>query len=366
MQASISKAAKRKSWLDRGLAILADEVKEQILPDGGHFELSPMYHALALEDALDLVNLTRAYPDFLAANGQSAIAMLDERLPAMRHWLATMCHPDGEIAFFNDAAIGIAPSPKELEGYAKRLGLAKAPGDFDAFSLLEDSGYIRVAAGPAVAILDVARVGPDYLPGHAHADTLSFELSVGGRRVLVNSGTSEYGTGPERQRQRGTRAHNTVAVGDTDSSEVWAGFRVGRRARPFGLEYSADGDEICVTCSHDGYARLPGRPVHRRTWRMTPHALTVTDLVTGDGNEGEARFHFHPDLAVTLEESGASGMVQMPGIGPIRFEVESQPGRLEPSHWHPEFGVTLPSQCLVVPLQGGRFAVTFRWNREAG
>ena len=81
-----------------------------------------------------------------------------------------------------------------------------------------------------MALLDVAPVGPDYLPGHAHADTLSFELSLFGQRVLVNSGTSQYEAGPERSRQRGTAAHNTVIVDGHDSSEVWAGFRVARRA----------------------------------------------------------------------------------------------------------------------------------------
>ncbi|MEN9780004.1 MAG: hypothetical protein RL014_1152 [Pseudomonadota bacterium] len=95
-----------------------------------------------------------------------------------------------------------------------------------------DSGYVRLDNGPAVALLDVAPVGPDYLPGHAHADTLSFELSVGAQRVLVNSGTSCYGSSAERLRQRGTAAHNTVVVNGQDSSEVWGGFRVARRPLP--------------------------------------------------------------------------------------------------------------------------------------
>ena len=58
------------------------------------------------------------------------------------------------------------------------------------------------------AILDVAEVGPSYQPGHAHADTLSFELSLYGQRVLVNSGTSQYGNDAERYRQRSTGAHD--------------------------------------------------------------------------------------------------------------------------------------------------------------
>ena len=88
----------------------------------------------------------------------------------------------------------------------------------------------RDLATPASA--DVGEIGPDYRPGHAHADTLCFELSVFGQRLVVNSGTSEYGLGAERLRQRGTAAHSTVQIDGADSSEVWSGFRVARRARP--------------------------------------------------------------------------------------------------------------------------------------
>ena len=64
----------------------------------------------------------------------------------------------------------------------------------------------------AVAIGDIGNVGPDYIPGHAHADTLSFEMSVFDMRFIVNSGTSVYGLGAERLRQRGTAAHSTVVI----------------------------------------------------------------------------------------------------------------------------------------------------------
>ena len=138
-----------------------------------------------------------------------------------------MRHPDGEIPFFNDAAFGIAPAPGAVDDYADRLGFAAGPKPGD-LSDLSASGYARLARGDAVLLLDAAPVGPDYLPAHAHADTLSFELSLFGRRVIVNSGTSVYGGGPERRRQRGTAAHSTVAIEGTDSSEVWG--RISRRA----------------------------------------------------------------------------------------------------------------------------------------
>src|SRR6185436_7069489 len=98
----------------------------------------------------------------------------------------------------------------------------------DGIAQLEPSGYVRIQRDPVLVIFDAAPVGPDYLPGHAHADTLSFELSWGDRRVITNSGTSTYSVGPRRAWERSTAAHNTVEIDDENSSEVWGGFRVAR------------------------------------------------------------------------------------------------------------------------------------------
>jgi len=125
----------------------------------------------------------------------------------MLRWLGVMCHPDGQIVLFNDAACGIVPHPEKLFAYARRLGIdERAARDgqrgrwlpltqmsSDCMMLtthLASSGYVRLDDGPATFFLDVAPLGPDYLPGHGHADTLTFEMSLGGQRVIVDMGTS--------------------------------------------------------------------------------------------------------------------------------------------------------------------------------
>src|SRR5690606_5224257 len=142
----------------------------------------------------------------------------------------------------NDSALGIAPALPALRNYASALGLPLPSSTQPSARLLPASGYARMAAGAAVLLADVAPVGPDHLPGHAHADTLSFELSLNGRRVLVNGGTSTYENDAERLRQRGTASHNTVVVDGHDSSEVWGAFRVARRARVKDVEFGQEGD----------------------------------------------------------------------------------------------------------------------------
>ncbi|WP_220746808.1 heparinase II/III-family protein, partial [Shewanella colwelliana] len=211
-----------------------------------------------------------------------------------------MTHPDGEVSFFNDSAINIAPSAERISNYADKLGVFSNKKQKKNIIYLKDSGYINLVNGKQSSILDVAKVGPDYIPGHAHADTLSFEWNYDKQRVLVNSGTSVYGLGLERLRQRKTESHNTVVVDEEDSSEVWSGFRVARRAYPSKPIISEFGDSICVECSHDGYMRLRGKVTHTREWIMNDIGFFVTDKLLGSFNSAEAHYHFHPDIQLEL------------------------------------------------------------------
>jgi uncharacterized heparinase superfamily protein len=344
--------AEADRWLDKGLSVLEVEIPEQILADGGQFERSPMYHALALEDVLDLVNITSVFPGSVPARWQRLVDGLPALAQRMHGWLQAMCHPDGEIALFNDAAIGIAPSPAEIERYAAELlgthgDHAREPGA--RLRNLAPSGYVRVERPDAVLILDVAPIGPDYQPGHAHADTLSFELSVFGRRLIVNGGTSHYGTGPEREAERGTPAHSTVTVDGENSSEVWAGFRVARRARPFDLVVT-DGARTRVSCAHDGYFRLPGRPAHRRVWELADRSLCVRDVIEGNYTTAVARFHLHPDVLVTADAAGGSGSLHIPSGGSILWRAAHGRAQIVESTFAAEFGMRRPTLCLEIEL----------------
>ena len=353
-----------EGWLNKGMQILEKEVPEQILSDGGHFERSTMYHAQALEDLLDLLNISACYASKLSPSQHSQVSDWENRALKMHRWLKAMCHPDDEMSLFNDAAFGIAPDMGELEPYAHHLIPGLQSAGEQALLQLPESGYVRLTHGPAVAILDVAPLGPDYLPGHAHADTLTFELSVHGQRVLVNPGTSCYGNSPERLRQRGTASHNTVTIDGCDSSEVWSGFRVARRASPIELRLNkAPDDSSCeVSCGHNGYHWLPGKPIHHRTWRINENGITIKDVVEGPHQVAISRFHFHPKVDIKFSSGNTKCMVQLPSGEALNLYIEKGQGQLESSTWHPRFGVSLPSTCLVVRLQKNTSAVRFCWD----
>ena len=349
-------------WLKKGLEILDKEIPEQFLDDGAHFELSPMYHSTLLWDLADLIVLAQT----------TGLPELHQRQEAWQQrfikgllWLQSMVHPDGDISFFNDAAFGIAPTLADLNAYAHKLNLEiRTPVVCQKIvgQLFSSSGYAVFDWPEGHRLLaDVAQVGPDYQPGHAHADTLSCELSLFGQRVLVNSGISEYGEGTERHRQRSTAAHNTVEVNGQNSSEVWAGFRVARRARPQGVELTQDKERVFLQASHTGYQRLPGRVTHSRSWEALPSSLRVTDKLTGEFETAVVHWHFHPDVKIVKDDTGGF-QVGLPNGQRIVLRVEGASARLLTSTWHPRFGVSLDNQKLELTADSNQIVTTVAWG----
>ena len=338
-------------WLHTGLKILNEQIDEQVLADGGHFERSPMYHAIVMEDLLDLINLSRSYSGVIQEN---MLVMLRQAAGRMLRWANIMLHPDGGIGFFNDAAFGIAANYSDLSRYAETLDIEAPGGELRRLTCLEQSGYIRFSQRPLTLLFDVGPVGPDYLPGHAHADTLSFELSWGGQRVICNSGTSRYGGSEMRHWERATAAHNTVEIDGENSSEVWDGFRVARRAYPVGLSCSEEAEALRVSCAHDGYTRLHGRPMHRRTVEVAGNAVRWTDEIEGAGERrAVGRIPLHPDVTAR-RLSEAQWQLDLPSGEKLVLAVETAGVVLgeEKGTFSPEFGLTLERTVLFWAVSG--------------
>ncbi len=350
------------TWFARGANVLRKELHEQILPDGGYFELSPMYHSIVLEDILDLLSLQQAYPGRRFAEHGMGSQRLKPIARSMLCWLSDMTHPDGQIALFNDAAMGIAADLAMLKRYAERLGVpVPLPSRTDGIRMMGASGFIRVNRGAGSAILDVGKIGPDHVAGHGHADTLTFEWSLADQRVIVDSGTSLYGESPERLRQRGTAAHNTVVVDGKDSSEVWRGFRVARRAYPRDVAVDVSMEPWMVSAAHDGYRRLSGRVIHRRRWEFGSNSLLVADRLEGKHEIARARFHFHPRIEVAMD-GAHEGILHGADDLTVGFVITKGCAWLEDSSYHPEFGCSIRNQCLVVELEHAESVIAFTFG----
>ena len=341
-------------YLQKGLQVLAREIEEQFLGDGGHFERSPMYHCILLWDILDLIHLAE-----ISRNKQlqSRVEQWKALVSKALVWLRVMVHPDGEVSFFNDSAIGIAANLAEIESYATSCGVTSENDVKHRLNTLADSGYSRITMPGHVVIFDHAAIGPDYLPGHAHADTLSIEWSIGCQRVLVNSGTSLYGVSHERLRQRKTAAHNTVELNGEDSSEVWGGFRVARRAQCVLEDVIDSDDHIMLVASHDGYKRLSGKPIHRRKLTSNTIGIEISDEIEGRFQEACSFYHLHPDVWVSVIDRNTLRLELLDGKQVL--VSSNQNLRVEGSTWHPEFGTVVPNKRIVISFKKPQFKISF-------
>lgn len=330
-------------WQTKALTILRKELARQILADGGHFELSPMYHATILEDCLDLINLMQVYHE------QVPLKWFPVSLK-MLAWLGVMTHPDGEIAFFNDAALKMAANYQSLKAYGERLALPSITYPHQPMVRLPASGYCRLAFKEALLFADIAEVGALYQPGHAHADTLSFELSVHQARWLVNSGTSTYSDSKKRLRERGTASHNTLMLNDENSSHVWKSFRVAKRAHVFDIHSCENAEYASLRASHDGYADRFG-VIHTRSFKMNKQSLSIEDILKGKGKHQVALFfHCHPEVDIQVLTEHRALLIHKRLAKQVIFESH-YPFKIEASTYHPEFNCSLPNKKLVVTLE---------------
>lgn len=332
-------------WRRVALSLLDRELDEQFLADGAHFETSPMYHDILLEDVLDLINLLASQQ---LGKNTALQSRLSDTAGQMLRWSLLTRHPDRRIPFFNDAAFAIAPSIDTITAYADRLSIEPAPlsatGTIDnSITHLRDSGFVILRRDPGYAIFDAGSVGPDYQPGHTHADSLSFEYSWGSQRVFVNSGTSTYTPGELRESQRSTRLHNTVEIDGRNSTEVWGAFRVASRARSqlLATGQSDDGSLACVEARHNGYSKLRNPVIHTRKLTLGHNCLEIEDKLSGRWNSAVARFYLHP----AIEPHGANSLTCPSGQV---FNLVTTGGylRLSSSKWYPEFGLEISNHCL--------------------
>lgn len=337
-------------WRARGAAMLAVEMKRQILPDGFHFERSPAYHIQVLTDLLDAWRLLPAGP---------LQDRLGQTLDSMLQAAVDMSHPDGSVALFNDGGLNMTYELSVvIDAFEQTLG-KPAPAQ-RATAHLADAGYQVMHSAAITFLHDAGAVGPDGLPAHAHGDIHSFELSVGGLRFVVDAGVYEYNSGTRRELSRSTLMHNTVTLDDRDQCEFWGAFRMGRRARVRVNDVRAEPARLLVDAEHDGYSHLPGAPLHRRIVEALPSGrVQIRDRVMGGiGQVVRARLLLHPE--VTVEEQGAGNWRLSRRAAALDLTCgQLLSVRVEPSVWWPDFGVELKTSVIVMEMGAAPVDCTF-------
>ncbi len=324
-----------------GREIVLEELKEQFLPDGGHFELSPMYHAILLEDVLDLINLCQSGKFMPDREALSKLAATAGRALA---WLKGIVDEEGRIPLLNDSAHGVAASFKDIQAYAQKLDVKSCQsicktvlGNWEGYNL---SGYRVLSDGPMRLIFDAARLGPEYLPGHAHCDMLAILLDFEGKSIFTDTGVYEYEETRRRAYSRGTAAHNTVILDGLDQAELWKGFRMGRRGYPVNFRQRKNS----LGASHTGFGIWRKGLIHNRSLLLSDNGFEVKDRVFGPGTHHfEAFFHCAPDVRVQSHKNGMFTLNDQ-----LRIEPRGADIRLTMSDYYPEFGTEEKRPCLVM------------------
>ena len=289
--------------LERALARIEREVAVQILPDGGHAERSPAAQLAALTALIDARGALQAREIEVPQPLQSAI---DRAAPMLRFFR----HGDGGLALFNGSN----------EGTVERVDLALARAEAKGRAPLSapHAGFQRLQAGRSLVIIDTGTPAASGFDENAHAGTLSFEMSHGRERLIVNCGSYDGPNERWRSVARATAAHSTLVVADTNSAEIDAVGGLGRRPTSVPCERVEDAGAQWIVASHDGYLSLCGL-THTRELFLAGDGEDLRGEDRLDGRPGQSfaiRFHLHPQVQVSLTQEGGTVLLRLPsGIG---------------------------------------------------
>ena len=304
-----------------------------------------MYHSIMLFDMLELLELSSH----------------DERLKALYSRWARICnkginwslgirHNDGDIPHFNDTSLNFAPSIPVLVNYFKSLG--HSPDlSYIRSKTFRDTGFTRLCSKNSLLLINHAPIEPSYQPGHAHADSLSFELSIDSHRVFVNTGTSVYGNNERRQYERSTPAHNTVMINGQNSSDVWGGFRVAKRAQIISEKISLK-NNYCSFILKDAQ-----KNTHERRYELGSDSLIIEDRINGGG---VAFLHLASQISIIK----ACQCALLLSFGKYELNVESSCAIIiKDSLLAPEYGKLIPSKMLEIPFDRN-LQINITWYKK--
>ncbi|HUR30157.1 MAG TPA: alginate lyase family protein [Saprospiraceae bacterium] len=294
-------------WQKRGKSILYSELNEQILEDGAHYELSPMYHQIVLFRLLELID----WYEEVEGKDLGFSNFVKDKAIRMLAWLENVTFKKGDLPHFNDSTNGIACSSQELFDLAFKLGL-KRKNNY----LLSMSGYRKFANQIYECVLDSGSIIATYQPGHSHADIFSFVLYCENIPVIVDTGLSTYERNNRRNHERSTSAHNTIEIGNEDQFEVWDVFRVGGRADVSVISETSS----TISASHNGYKNR-FNAIHERKFHFNPEHIKIVDLIHGSNTQSAKSYlHFHPDCKITE----MNGIITVNDNITISFENQKQ------------------------------------------
>lgn len=301
---------KNEKIIKEGMSVLLKEYKRQVLQDGGHYERSPSYQVEVLSHYVESYILLKK--NNFIDESKKLLSIVDK----MSSYLQKITMPNGNIPLLNDSSLDYPFEADNLlqvssiilnrklfsnnilskyylillgeENKEEILGALKKEDKEIEDVVFQESGYYilkdLINEEEIYVLIDCGDGGPDYNLGHTHADSLSILVNIGGKDLIIDSGTFTYKIGEDRNRYRSTLAHNTVEIDNKNSSDVWGGFRVGKRAKSLVSNYVNSHEYSYISAYHDGYCKVlkKDRIIHKREIvYVKGKALFIIDSLLG-------------------------------------------------------------------------------------
>ena len=317
---------------------LIEQIAEQFFNDGGHYERSPMYHIEMLEAVENINDCCRNHLNEAFIEAFPGLKELLQRLkeictlkiPLFKDWLANLTHPDGHIALFNDSAL--KPGKKSIQTNQEK------PLSYP----LQESGFYVRRWQKNYFVLSCGEPSPAYQPGHSHCDIMSYELSLEGRRCIIDTGCGSYQNPEIRKHCRRTSSHNVPLIELAEQSDIWGFFRIGKRAKIIERHFDSQAG-ILVVEMLDQYEQK-----FRREVVFGQSSIKIRDRMYQRRITGTfcSIIHLHPDCQIFPENDSSTISLS---CGEVRFRLFTTAKlRTEPHLCYPDFGLEQKSVKLIL------------------
>lgn len=332
-----------EEWRTQGWSILCESADSQILPDGVSAEQAVSYGNIVLE--------------MLHIGEQIAInAGLDipdnyhQQMRRGEEFINCITDKGGNYPHIGDDDNGFVIDPGLRQIFLNAPSPAPIPNGAKCF---EAGGYTvgrhHINQHDLLVVFDHGDLGYLSIAAHGHADALSIWLHIDDQPVFVDAGTYLYHSGgAERDAFRGTAAHNTLCLEETNSSTIAGPFNWSHKAQCKVITSQLNDDNWYVEAEHDGYVRK-FNTIHRRKVSFDmQQGITIRDSLNSvKEHTVEIGYLLHPALSAQFEDKTITTkkddrtLLRLTYDGPLNAEIRTD------ADYSPSFGVKQSTTRIV-------------------
>ncbi len=359
---------------EQGCNLLRRELRLQLRQDGGHVSRNPSFQ---MELGLRLLALIKAY----AAGGREVPGFIQHSAGKALSLVEFFRCGDGRLAVFNGAceddkqAISVALTSRKVErqqiDFASHTGYQKLSAARTL--VLADLGGPAAGGNPlhqlAPKKYNKQNLSQIVRPIHSHDGALSFQLSSGRHRIVVNCGAENpfHGTAlinaamgtPWQHALRQAAAHSSLSLADAPAEQS-------RCAPSLYHRLFEDKHGQLLEMERTGVEHLK-KATHRRRLFLDIDGddLRGEDVFVPEERKGQVdfvlRFHLHPTIKASLSRDRRSIILVTPGREGWRFQAGKAALALERSIYAGAQTKRQTSQQIVVTPYDFTGPVQIKW-----